>query len=189
MGGHDVGYVRVSSTGQNTDRQLDKITLHKTFTEKASAGRLKRPVLDDCLAYLRQGDTLHVHSIDRLARNLQDLLAIIEQLKSKGVSVHFHKEKLDFTADDAPMSKLMLHIFGAVAEFERALIRERQAEGIAKARKKGTRFGQKPKLTPAQVEEVRQMVADRYTKVSIAEKFGVSVPTIYNALKEKVARS
>jgi DNA invertase Pin-like site-specific DNA recombinase len=181
--GHDIGYVRVSSTGQNTERQLDKIKLHKTFTEKASAGSRKRPVLDECLEYLREGDTLHVHSIDRLARNLKDLLDIVTQLKNKNVSVQFHKEKLTFGAGDDPMSKLMLQIFGAVAEFERTLIRERQAEGIAKAKKKGTRFGQKPKLTPAQVKEVRQMVADRYTKRVIAEKFGVSIPTIYNALK------
>lgn len=187
MAGHDVGYVRVSSAGQNTERQLDGMKLDKTFEEKASAGTRKRPVLAECLEYLRAGDTLHVHSIDRLARNLKDLLEIIKQLKGKGVSVRFHKEKLDFTAEDAPMSILMLQIFGAVAEFERALIRERQAEGIAKALKKGTRFGQKPKLTPAQVDEVKQLVADRYTKVSIAEKFGVSVPTIYNALKEKEA--
>lgn len=183
MGGHDVGYIRVSSTGQNTDRQLDNIKFHKTFTEKASAGSRKRPVLDECLAYLRDGDTLHVHSIDRLARNLNDLLDIVKELKAKGVSVRFHKDKLTFDAGEDPMSKLMLQIFGAVAEFERALIKERQAEGIAKAKKKGTRFGQKPKLTAAQVKEVQQMVADRYTKRSIAEKFGVSIPTIYNALK------
>lgn len=184
MGGHDVGYIRVSSIGQNTDRQLDKLKLHKIFTEKASAGTRKRPVLDECLAYLRNDDTLHVHSIDRLARNLKDLLDIVTALKAKGVAIQFHKEQLAFGAGDDSMSKLMLQIFGAVAEFERSLIRERQAEGIAKAQKKGTRFGQKPKLTPAQVEEVQQMVADRYTKVSIAEKFKVSIPTIYNALKK-----
>lgn len=183
MAGNDVGYIRVSSVGQNTERQLDGVKLDETYTEKASAGGRKRPVLDECLKYLRKDDTLHVHSIDRLARNLKDLLDIVTGLKAKGVTVKFHKERLTFGAGDDPMSKLMLQIFGAVAEFERSLIRERQAEGIAKAQKKGKRFGQKPKLTPAQVEEVRQMVADRYTKVSIAEKFGVSVPTIYNALK------
>lgn len=189
MGGHSVGYVRVSSADQNTDRQLDKIKLDKTFTEKASAGSRKRPVLAEALAYLRKDDTLHVHSIDRLARNLKDLLDIVSGLKAKGVSVRFHKEQLTFGAGDDPMSKLMLQIFGAVAEFERALIRERQAEGIAKAQKKGVRFGQKPKLSVAQIKEVQQMVADRYTKRSIAEKFGVSVPTIYNSLNHNTAAS
>jgi len=166
---------------------LEDVPLEKVFTEKASAGSRKRPVLLDCLDYLREGDTLHVHSIDRLARNLQDLQNIIMSLKEKGVAVNFHKENLVFGAEDDPMSELMLQIFGAVAQFERSLIRERQAEGIAKARKKGVRFGQQPKLSPAQVKVVQQMAADRYRKTDIAKKFGVSLPTIYKALKEQLA--
>jgi DNA invertase Pin-like site-specific DNA recombinase len=92
--GHDVGYVRVSSFSQNTDRQLDEIHLERIFTEKASAKDAQRPVLQECITYLRTGDCLHVHSIDRLARNLMDLQTIVNTLNEKGVSVIFHKENL-----------------------------------------------------------------------------------------------
>jgi DNA invertase Pin-like site-specific DNA recombinase len=182
MSGKKVGYVRVSSTGQNTERQLDGLKLDKIFTEKASAATTKRPELKRCLEYLREDDELYVHSIDRLARNLQDLLEIVTSLKEKGIPVHFVKEQLDFGSGNNAMSDLMLQIFGAVAQFERSLIRERQQEGIAKAHKKGVKFGVKPKLTPGQIEEVKQMIKDRYKKTDIAKKFGVSVQTIYNYL-------
>lgn len=184
MSGHKIGYVRVSSVGQNTERQLDGVEIDKIFREKVSAKNRKRPILDECLEYLRQDDQLHVHSIDRLARNLVDLQNIITALNGKGVSVHFHKEGLVFTGADNPMNKLMLQMMGAFAEFERNLIHERQAEGIANAKKRGVKFGKAAKLTPDQVAEVKTMVAERYSKIKIAEKFNVSRQTIYNVLKQ-----
>ena len=184
--GHKIGYSRVSSVGQNTDRQLDGVELDKIFKEKISAKTRNRPVLTECLDYLRQGDELHVHSIDRLARNLSDLQNIVTSLNSKGVSVHFHKEALHFTGTDNPMNKLMLQMMGAFAEFERNLIHERQAEGIASAKQKGVKFGTTAKLTDEQIKEVKSMVADRYSKADIAKKFNVSRQTIYNALKAEI---
>lgn len=183
MTGHKVGYIRVSSIGQNTERQLDCFELDKEYIEKISAKNRNRPVLAECIDYLRQGDELHVHSIDRLARNLVDLQAIVTALNNKGVSVHFHKEGLQFTGSDSPMNKLMLQMMGAFAEFERSLIRERQAEGIASAKKNGVKFGKDRKLSSAQVEEVRELAKNRYSKTEIAEKFQVSRQTIYNVLK------
>ena len=181
--GHDVGYIRVSSFSQNVERQLDGITLEKTFEEKASAKDAKRPVLQDCLGYLRAGDCLHVHSIDRLARNLVDLQNIVISLNEKGVSVKFHKENLTFTGNnDNPMNKLMLQMMGAFAEFERALIRERQKEGIAKAKQKGKHIGRKPALNADQVEDIRKRAANGESKSNLAKEYGVARQTIYTVL-------
>ena len=180
--GHNVGYVRVSTVQQNLDRQLDGIDLDKVFTEKASAKDAKRPVLKECIEYLRAGDTLHLHSIDRLARNLIDLQTIVKQLNAKGVSVHFHKENLVFTGDDNPMSKLTLHLMGAFAEFERSIIKERQLEGIRMAQKKGIRFGRNKSLSPEQVEEIKSRLASGETKKALAQEFGVSRQTLYTAI-------
>lgn len=183
MNGKKVGYTRVSSHGQNTERQLDGVKLDKVFTEKISGKSMKRPELEAAMAYLRDGDQLHVHSIDRLARNLRDLLEIIEQLVNNDVSVHFHKENLVFSGDDSPMSRLMLQMMGSFAEFERSLIRERQLEGIAAAQRKGKRFGQPPKLSEEQVAEVRKMAEQRRGKTEIAEYFCISRQTVYNILR------
>ncbi|RRD66994.1 MULTISPECIES: recombinase family protein, partial [unclassified Desulfovibrio] len=109
----------------------------------------------ECREFLRAGDTLHVHSIDRLARNLQDLLTLIEELNRKSVTVRFHTENLTFTGKDDPFQKLQLQIIGAVAQFERAMLRERQREGIALAKAQGKYTGRKPSLSAAQVEEMR----------------------------------
>lgn len=184
MPGHKIGYIRVSSAGQNIDRQLEDGEFDKVFTEKASAKNRKRPVLAECLEYLRKDDQLYVHSIDRLARNLVDLQNIITCLNGKGVAVNFCKEGLSFTGNDNPMNKLMLQMMGAFAEFERNLIHERQAEGIASAKKKGVKFGKEAKLTADQVNEVKKLVADRFSKAELAKKYNVSRQTIYNALKQ-----
>jgi DNA invertase Pin-like site-specific DNA recombinase len=182
MVGQHVGYIRVSSIGQNTERQLEGVPLDEVYTEKASAKNNKRPKLIQCLRYLRKGDCLHVHSIDRLARNLVDLQTIIIDLNGKGVSVQFHKEGLTFSGDESPMNKLMLQMMGAFAEFERNLIRERQAEGIASAKKRGVKFGKEAKLTPEQIEEIKDLIARRHSKTEIAKQFNVSRQTIYNAI-------
>ena len=137
MTGQQVGYVRVSTLIQNTSRQLDGVALHKVFEDKASGKNVDRPQLTACLAHLREGDTLHVHSMDRLCRNLDDLRRIVKDLTGRGVVVKFHKEGLSFTAEDSPMSNLLLSMLGAVAEFERSLILERQREGIQIAKGEG----------------------------------------------------
>ena len=184
----NVGYIRVSSAGQNTDRQLDGILLDKIFTEKISGHKIDRPQLQACLEYLREGDTLHVHSMDRLARNLADLQKMVEDLIVQGIRIKFHKEGLEFNGQDNPMSKLLMQVMGAVAEFERALIRERQAEGIRKAQKKGVRFGRQPKLSEDQQKEVLALVDAGQEKKAVAEQFGISRPTLYKILDIARAR-
>lgn len=146
-----IGYIRVSTEEQNTERQLDGVSLDRVFTDKASGGTAHRPALEELLAYIREGDTLIVHSMDRLARNLDDLRRIVGDLTSRGVRIEFVKEGLAFTGDDSPMATLLLSVMGAFAEFERALIRERQREGIAIAKQKGVYKGRKRSLTGEQV--------------------------------------
>lgn len=186
MAGQHIGYIRVSTFDQHTERQLAGIELDKVFEDKASGKDVKRPQLEACLDYLREGDTLHVHSIDRLARNLQDLLRIVETLNARKVAVSFYKEHLDFlgTGDD-PFQQLQLQVIGAVAQFERAMIRERQREGIAIAKAAGKYAGRKPTLSDEQVEQARQMIAEGQKKTDIAKAFGVSRPTLYKALADR----
>ena len=133
MKGQNVGYIRVSSVDQNSDRQLSDTSLDVVFEDKCSGKDTQRPQLKACLRHLRSGDALHVHSIDRLARNLKDLQTLVEELTGRGVTIRFNKENLTFTGDANPMQKLMLQMMGAFAEFERSMIRERQREGIAAA--------------------------------------------------------
>jgi DNA invertase Pin-like site-specific DNA recombinase len=180
QGGKRIGYVRVSSVDQNTVRQLDGVQVDKVFTDKASGKDTNRPQLKAALDYLRDGDVLVVHSMDRLARNIIDLLHTVETLTKRGVVVEFVKELLSFNGDDSAMSKLMLTIMGGVAEFERAMIRERQLEGIAKAKQAGKYTGRKSTMTPTQVQAIRDRVAAGENKSALARDFGVTRQTIYN---------
>ncbi len=185
--GRLVGYVRVSSTDQNTDRQLDGLTLNKAFTDTASGKDTKRPALEACLDFLYAGDTLFVHSMDRLARNLDDLRKIVKELTAKGVKVRFVKESLEFTGEDSSMSNLLLSLLGAVAEFERSLIKERQREGIALAKSKGVYKGRNAKLTAARVVELKVRMERRLageTVEAIANDFGISRQTLYTYIKK-----
>lgn len=181
-GGKRIGYVRVSSVDQNTVRQLDGVQVDKTFIDKASGKDTNRPQLQAALDYLRDGDVLVVHSMDRLARNITDLLHMVESLNKRGVVVEFAKEALTFTGDDSPMSKLMLTIMGGVAEFERAMIRERQLEGIAKAKQEGKYRGRQSTMTSAQVQAIRERVAAGANKAALGREFGVTRQTIYNVI-------
>ena len=182
---HDkrVGYVRVSSVDQHTERQLEGQELDKVFTDKASGKDTKRPQLQACLEYIREGDVLVVHSMDRLARNLDDLRRMVLDLTKKGVQVRFIKESLIFTDEDSPMSNLLLSLLGAVAEFERSMIRERQREGIALAKIKGVYKGRQPSLTAAQVKEIRTRLGAGERKTALAHEFKVSRQTIYSAIR------
>jgi DNA invertase Pin-like site-specific DNA recombinase len=178
-----IGYVRVSSVDQNTDRQLDGLTLDKIFTDKASGKSTDRPALTECLKYIRSGDTLVVHSMDRLARNLDDLRSIVKSLTDQNIKVEFVKESLIFTGEDSPMSTLLLSVMGAFAEFERSLIKERQKEGIAIAKKQGKYKGRKPSFTTEQINEIKEQIEAGFPKTKIAIKYGVTRQTIYSILK------
>lgn len=180
MTGQQVGYIRVSSVDQNTERQLDGITLDKVFTDHVSGKNTDRPELRACLEYVREGDTLNIHSMDRLARNLEDLRRTVREQTGRGVMVRFVKENLTFTGDDSPMSTLLLSMLGAVAEFERSMIRERQREGIEIAKSKGVYKGRKPALTDEQTAVVLERLAAGESPVDLAREFGVSRATVYN---------
>ena len=141
----------MSSIDQNTERQLDGVELDRTFTDKVSGKDVNRPQLKAALDYLRDGDVLVVHSMDRLARNLVDLRTLVDGLTGRGVQVEFVKERLSFTGEGTLAAKLLLNVMGAVAEFERAMLKERQREGIAIAKKAGVYTGRKPSLTPERI--------------------------------------
>lgn len=179
-----IGYIRVSSIEQNECRQLESIKVDKLFTDKASGKDSDRPELKLLLDYVRDGDTVIVHSLDRLARNLDDLRKIVQTLNAKEVKVHFIKENLIFTGEDSPMSNLLLSVMGAFAEFERSIIRERQMEGIALAKKRGVYKGRKRCLTPEQVEEIKLKLANGEKKSQVAKELKISRETLYQYLRE-----
>ena len=183
--GQQVGYCRVSTLIQNTARQLDGVALDRVFEDKQSGKDADRPQLQACLAHLRDGDTLHVHSMDRLARNLDDMRRIVKDLTGRGVIVRFHKEGLTFSGDDSPMNTLLLSMLGAVAEFERSLILERQREGIAIAKQQGKYQGRKPKLSEEQAHQLRQRAAAGEKKAALAREFGISRETLYQYITER----
>jgi len=181
--GQRIGYVRVSSFDQNPERQLEQVEVNKVFTDKASGKDTKRPQLDALLSFVREGDTVVVHSMDRLARNLDDLRRLVQKLTKGGVRIEFIKENLIFTGEDSPMANLMLSVMGAFAEFERALIHERQREGIALAKQRGAYRGRKKSLLPDQVAELRHRVAAGEKKAGLAREFGISRETLYQYLR------
>jgi len=181
--GQRVGYVRVSSLDQNTARQLEGVALDRVFEEKLSGKDMARPQLEAMLAYLREGDTLFVHSMDRLARNLDDLRSLVATLTQRGVRVELIKENLSFSGEASPMAQLMLSVMGAFAEFERALIRERQREGIALAKAAGKYRGRKKSLSAQDVERAREQIAQGVSKASVAQDLGVSRETLYSYLR------
>jgi DNA invertase Pin-like site-specific DNA recombinase len=183
MKGQRIGYVRVSTFDQNVDRQLDGQSLDRIFTDKASGKDINRPELDAMLAFAREGDTVVVHSMDRLARNLDDLRKLVQSLTKRGVRIEFVKESLAFSGEDSPMANLMLSVMGAFAEFERALIRERQREGIAVARQRGAYRGRKCSLSDEMVAELHRRVDDGERKAVIARDLGISRETLYQYLR------
>lgn len=186
MSGKRIGYIRCSSESQNTarqDEQLAGLNLDKIFRDKLSGKTLNRPALTQLLDYVREDDLVIVTSMDRLARNVVDLRNLVRQITDIGASIEFLKEHLTFTGEDDSMSQLMLTMMGAVAEFEVALLKERQREGIAIAVAKGDVYkGRVKSLKPAQVEEVKAQVASGIPKATVARNFGVSRKSIYNYL-------
>ena len=183
MNGQRIGYVRVSAFDQNVDRQLEGVLLDKTFTDKASGKDVNRPELEAMLAFVREGDIVVVHSMDRLARNLDDLRKLVQSLTARGIRIEFVKECLTFSGEDSPMAKLMLSVMGAFAEFERALIRERQREGIAAAKQRGAYRGRKKSLSADTVAELKRRANDGEQKAAIARDLGISRETLYQYLR------
>lgn len=178
----DIIYKRVSTLIQETERQeFEGLENAKVFEDKASGSSRKRPELENAIDYLREGDTLYVYSIDRLARNSIDLQSIIQELNGKGIIVKFKKENLIFEPESVnPMSKLMLQMMGAFAEFERNLINERTAEGRAKARQKGKHLGRKSTLNHNKVEEIESKLQAGVSVTKLAKDYAVARNTIYS---------
>lgn len=181
----DIGYVRVSTHDQHMDRQLEGLSLDRVYRDAVSGKDTNRPELQKCLASLHSGDTLHVHSIDRLTRNLRDLLHLLEEMARKEVSVRFHKEKFLFASTSSPFQTLHLQIIGAVAEFERAFMRERQREGIAIAKTKGKYKGRKATLSDKQLCEIERRIKNNEKVAQLAHEYGVSRQTVYRSLRMK----
>lgn len=176
-----VGYVRVSTVDQNTERQLDGVALEKVFTDKCSGKDTNRPQLSALLEYVREGDEVHVHDISRMARNLEDLISLVKQLNGKGVSIKFHKENLSFTGAQNAMQELLLGVLGSVYQFERSMLLERQKEGIQKAKQAG-----KYKGRPASVdrEEIAKAIKNGLSIRKTASQLGVSVSTVQRVKSE-----
>lgn len=187
MTGKKIGYIRVSTKLQSTERQLDGLELDTIFTEHASGKDAKRPKLEELLNYVRDGDVVYVHCMDRLARNLDDLRRIIKNITDKHAQVHFVKEGLEFTSSSSPMSNLMLSLMGAFAEFEHGLIKERQLEGIAKAKERGV-YKRPRRLSDEQIQEIKNIVSqetdlNKINKTKLARKYGIGKTTLYYYLK------
>ncbi len=183
--GQRIGYVRVSSFDQNPERQLEHMDVDRVFTDKASGKDTQRPQLQALLAYAREGDTVVVHSMDRLARNVDDLRRIVQNENRRGINVQFVKENLTFTGEDVPMANLMLSVLGAVAQFERDLIRERQREGIAIAKQRGVYRGRQRALSPERAAELRRRAEAGAKKAPLAREFGISRETLYQYLRQE----
>lgn len=176
-----VGYRRVSTVDQNLERQ-DLGEVERVFEEKVSGKNTDRAALQEMIAFVREGDVVIVFSIDRLARDLRDLQSIIQTLNDKGVTITFLSERLTFTGDtDDAFSRLQLQLMGAFAEFERNIIRKRQAEGIAKAKLRGVYRGGTKKVDDQKIIDLKKQ-GQRVSE--IAEVLGVSRMTVYRAMKQ-----
>ncbi len=178
----NVGYIRVSTTQQHTDRQLAGVTLDKVFEDKASGKNIQRPQFEAMMNYIREGDVLHVHSIDRLCRNTADLLATVEDLTQRGVVVHFHKE--DFkTGKNSPTGNMMLTVLAAVAQMEREMMLERQREGYEAAKQAGRITG-RGKGREIDRDAVKADLAAGKTIRAIAHSHNISTRTVMNIKAE-----
>jgi DNA invertase Pin-like site-specific DNA recombinase len=178
-----VGYARVSTVEQDPARQLDALNdvgCVRVFTDHSSGARVDRPELANALDYVRPGDTLVVWRLDRLGRNLRHLIDTVNSLQDRGVGFRSLRESVDTTT---PGGRLVFHLFGALAEFERDLIRERTQAGLAAARARGREGGRRPVMTPDKVKIARELYDARELTVGrIAATVGVSRATIYRAL-------
>ena len=179
-----IGYARVSTQEQNLDLQIDALTAHgceKIYQEHKSGKNTERPELESCLKALRAGDLLCVNKLDRLGRNLADLIRIVSDLEKQGIGFVSLSENIDTST---PSGVLTLHIFSALSEYERSLIRERTNAGISAARDRGRIGGRPSKLTGKNLAMAKDLMANKDNDVSeIAKKFGVSRATLYRVSK------
>ncbi len=178
----NLGYIRVSTVEQNTERQLLNIELDNSFTDKCSGKDTDRPALKQLIEYAREGDVIHCHDISRMARNTEDLLRLVKEFTDQGISLKFHKEHLEFTGESNPMQQLMLTMLGGIYQFERAMILERQREGIAIAKQKGKYKG-KP-VNEALHDKIRQKYSEGVNKMQIAKTLSCARATVYKALAD-----
>jgi len=185
MKGQKIGYVRVSTVEQNIGRQLEGIEVDRIFIDHASGKNTDRPKFQEMLNYVREGDQVIVHSMDRFARSLKDLVTEVDQLVKRGIAIQFIKENITFTAQATPMDNLMLQLMGAFAQFEREIILERQKEGIRLAAAQGKYKGRVHKLKPDQAEELRQAWKEgKYSsKLALGKAYGISRQAVYRYLK------
>tara|TARA_E500000178_G_scaffold325446_1_gene352813 strand:- start:266 stop:820 length:555 start_codon:yes stop_codon:yes gene_type:complete len=182
MNGKRIGYIRVSTVDQKTDRQLADFELDKIFEEKVSAKTANRPQLNAMLDYIREGDEVYVHDISRLARNIEDLHRLVKEIMAKGCAIHFQKENLHFTGDRTdPTQELLLSMLGAVYQFERSILLERQREGIAIAKAAG-KFKGRPKSIDN--HEIRRILAEGNSISKTANLLGVSMSSVQRAKRE-----
>lgn len=179
-----IGYARVSTYEQNLDMQIDDLKKNgceKIYEEKVSGSKVERPILQDMLKNLRSGDVLVVWKLDRLGRSLKNLLEIVTGLQNKGIGLVSLKESIDTTSTTG---KLIFSIFGALAEYEKDIIRERTMAGLNSARARGIVGGRKKILSDKDVVLLRALANDKTISIStICEKFGISRKTYYNYLK------
>ena len=184
-----IGYIRVSSEGQNLDRQEDSITpqVDQVFSEKISGRNCNRPELKRLLGFVREGDTVYIESLSRLARSTRDLLEIVDMLREKRVGLVSLKENID---TDTPQGRFILQIFAALSELERETLKQRQREGINAAKKRGKHLGRPRKLYPATWSSViNEWKAGEITAVRAREKLGLAHATFYSMLRRSEAAS
>jgi len=183
-----IGYARVSTGDQTLDLQTDALNAagcDQVFKDIISGARADRPGLDEALRYVRSGDTLIVWRLDRLGRSLQHLIETITALEQRGIGFKSLTESIDTTTSGG---KLIFHVFGALAEFERDLIRERTSAGLAAARARGRVGGRPKKLTTKQLDMAKRLHADKTTDIAtICTTLGISRTTLYRALKESLS--
>jgi len=180
-----IGYSRVSTSDQNPDLQLDalkKEECHQIFSDTASGARTDRPGLDEALAFLRGGDTLVVWKLDRLGRSLKHLIEVINTLKERGIYFKSIQESIDTSTSGG---KLIFHVFGALAEFERDIIRERTMAGLKAARARGRKGGRPRLMDDKKIAMAKSLMADKTNTVNqVCKTLGVSRSTLYRYLQK-----
>lgn len=179
-----IAYIRVSTIDQNEQRQVEamqRYSIEKWFVEKVSAKDTNRPKLQELLDYAREGDVVHIHDFSRLARSTKDLLDIVELLNRKGVTLVSNKENIDTST---PTGKLMLTMIGAINEFERANLLERQKEGISIAKRNGKYKGRKAVVIPDFAAHYQRYLSREVSKAQLARELGISRPTVDRLIAE-----
>lgn len=190
MTGKRIGYKRVSTDEQNPARQLEGMEFDKTFVEYASGKSTDRPQLRLMLDYVREDDIVFVHTMDRLARNVRDLCQLVDGLIAKGVEVRFVTQSLTFDGRNDAISRMMLFVMGAIAEFELAVIKERQLEGIRIAQAAGKYKGRRKVLDAIKIEKLKNdYYTTRKTFTEMAAELGVSRATVNHYLGRMPARN